>query len=218
MRLKLQRLSDIALSLIAAVAFLLSILVLLVGLAIQIVGWNVVEELRGPFPSWAGSPSAGDSRAVETALKPEIPFRHLLSSGGDTSHRPQHSALRARIGDRRLGPAHAVHTRILAEGGGAYSHWGEVLIFSLPDGVANNRATVLTVEYSLRPSPAFLGLASVTLFLSGAYFRVTRRRRQRTVVGMGLGEDRTSRAAQHRLQAGAAQKRPAVGAPPVRTE
>jgi hypothetical protein len=48
-----------------------------------------------------------------------------------------------------LGPSHAPHARIAAEGGGQYSRWGRYVYFSTPDGSdprGNGRAYTFTFE------------------------------------------------------------------------
>jgi hypothetical protein len=58
---------------------------------------------------------------------------------GDTSETPHRSSLVLFEDARLLGPAHAMHATIRADGGGCYSHWHDYLLFSTSDGSDPNR-------------------------------------------------------------------------------
>lgn len=63
----------------------------------------------------------------------------LLLPWGDDDADPQASEIELWENDRRLGPAHALHDAIRAEGAGRYSHWNGALFFSTSDGSAPDR-------------------------------------------------------------------------------
>ena len=56
-----------------------------------------------------------------------------LYAAGNTSGEPRRSTLTLYEDERPLGPAHVELKQIRSKGGGAYSHWGEALIFSTSD-------------------------------------------------------------------------------------
>lgn len=56
-----------------------------------------------------------------------------LYAAGNASVEPRRSTLTLYEDERPLGPAHVEHKKIRSKGGGAYSHWGEQLIFSTSD-------------------------------------------------------------------------------------
>lgn len=55
---------------------------------------------------------------------------------GDSVAAPHRSSLRVLEDGRPLGPGHSEHQRIIVEGGGRYSHWGDTLYFSSSDGAS----------------------------------------------------------------------------------
>ncbi|MGQ9369468.1 hypothetical protein [Azospirillum sp. ST 5-10] len=63
----------------------------------------------------------------------------LLLPWGDDDADPEASDIELWEDDRRLGPAHAVHEAIRAEGAGRFSHWSGTLFFSTSDGSAPDR-------------------------------------------------------------------------------
>jgi|GEM_PF-3336327 len=74
--------------------------------------------------------------------------------GGDSIGAPSQSRLVLLEDGIPLGPAHALHADIAAEGGGRYSHWGKTLIFSTSDGSdpnANGRAYTWVVSVPVLP-------------------------------------------------------------------
>lgn len=78
-----------------------------------------------------------------------LPQAAALAAMADSSEAPRRSRLRLLENGRELGPAHAAHARIRAEGSGAYSHWGSELYFSSSDGTdpnTNGRRYELLVE------------------------------------------------------------------------
>jgi len=77
------------------------------------------EELRNMYH---------DSGAAWIVRLPE------LTSYADSLSAPARSPLRILEDGQPLGPAHTAHDTIREKGGGAYSHWGDVLYFSTSDG------------------------------------------------------------------------------------
>lgn len=59
--------------------------------------------------------------------------RPAVSAAPDSNDDPQRSSLTLLEDGRPLGPAHSVHESIWTKGNGAYSHWGESVIFSASD-------------------------------------------------------------------------------------
>gem|GEM_PF-2941620 len=99
------------------VLWLLSIYVLFAGVTLSgDVDKNVVVPLEG---------KAYQVRVV-------TPLGSLYAKG-NTSGEPRRSTLTLYEDERPLGPAHVEHKQIRSKGGGAYSHWGEELIFSTSD-------------------------------------------------------------------------------------
>jgi len=69
---------------------------------------------------------------------------------GDSDDRPSVSRLKFLINGQRLEPAHSQHQAI-RQGADGFSHWGDRVIFSLPEGVQNSGETVATLRYSVLP-------------------------------------------------------------------
>lgn len=90
------------------------------------------------------TPDSGKSWLAR--LPSEIPRGDHISS-------PQRSIISLFEGDREIGPAHASHQEIRAEGLGRFSHWDDVVYFSTSDNTdprKNGRAYRVMI-------PAFLG-------------------------------------------------------------
>jgi hypothetical protein len=82
-----------------------------------------------------------------------MPYRLLFSRVGDSLGAPNRSGLVLFEDGMPLGPSHAEHASIAAEGGGAYSHWRRALIFSSSDGSdprSNGRRYHVEYPYRLR--------------------------------------------------------------------
>lgn len=79
---------------------------------------------------------------------------------------------------RPLGPAHATHESIRAGGAGRYSHWGNGLWFSTPDGSdprTNGRIYRAEFAMSLRPKWKSRGIALLIIGVA-TFFAASRRR------------------------------------------
>lgn len=60
---------------------------------------------------------------------------------GDSNAEPTRSSLAVLEEGRTVGPGHAEHQRIITEGGGRYSHWGDTLYLSTSDGAPPDART-----------------------------------------------------------------------------
>lgn len=54
---------------------------------------------------------------------------------------------------QELKSPHSLHDHIRQDGAGAFSHWGDSLIFSLPHGIESTQTTQLKVRYPVRLRP-----------------------------------------------------------------
>jgi hypothetical protein len=149
---------------LAAIAFSLSLIVLLAGAVLSFDVYIRNAVVSGPFP--AETPG---SRALAVDLRSTLPGKKLFSTGGDGPLNPYQSTLRANLGQLALGPAHTVHDRIRTMGVGAFSHWDDNLIFSLPTGVENSAATQLGIRYAVRVRPNLISAAFFIFVLSGLF-------------------------------------------------
>src|SRR3954453_17328225 len=107
----------------------------------------------------------------------------LCPMSGDTIDVPFRSGLRLFENGTQLGPAHATHADIAAQGGGRYSHWNDYLIFSATDGSdprENKR------HYTCGDQPLLGRLVGVFLVGFAALLAI----RQRRGVEYGLAEVR----------------------------
>lgn len=86
--------------------------------------------------------------------------RPAVSAASDSNDDPQRSSLILFEDGRPLGPAHSLHESIWTKGGGAYSHWGDSVIFSTSDN-SDPRTNGRRYEISARVprSALFRGLA-----------------------------------------------------------
>jgi hypothetical protein len=107
--------------------------------------------INGPFAA-----EVSGTHSLYVYLRPEIPFPELLlfgekifSSYGDTLENPDRSKLQLKVNGNQLVLPHALHAIIRKQGNGAFSHWGDVLIFSLPQGVENSSSTCPDINLRL---------------------------------------------------------------------
>lgn len=89
----------------------------------------------------AGTVETVDSFVLEpTEMRHEIGLAWYVAlppswkEGADDVDHPQRSVAVLLEDGRPLGPAHAVHATIRKNGGGAFSHWLELVYFSTSDG------------------------------------------------------------------------------------
>jgi hypothetical protein len=70
---------------------------------------------------------------------------------GNLPGKPYQSFLQLRINDQKIGPPHRQHIDIRTGTTSGFSHWGAVVLFSLPPGVKDGPETIVTLHYSVRP-------------------------------------------------------------------
>lgn len=141
-----------------------SALVLLAEIILVLAGIQHTETISGPFQA-----ETAGSAAFSVPLNTQAPRRYLLDTGGDTPLHPYRSNIAVALDGIPLGPAHASHDGIRtgSAGAGAYSHWADGLIFSLPQGVANAAGIMLTVRYAWSLRDGLVDLAVLGLLLCG---------------------------------------------------
>ena len=123
------------------------------------------ESFHGPFRN----ESSQTAYAFAVGLGKSPTIRQLFTTAGDTPDAPSRSNLRLWINGQPAGPAHALHAEIRNQGGGRYSHWGNVLLFSLPPDTINEAGTTAVVEYSLRLQNKIYSFGWLGLVLSSAF-------------------------------------------------
>jgi len=129
-------------------------------------------EITGPFEIYCGK--QGSSALVARISQP---IKGMITSGGSSAASPNRSTLTVRINGQIIGPPQAQHKQIEQVGGGAYSHWGDYLIFSLPPGVQNATDVTVTGEFSPRVHDKVLdaaravGVIGVLVLIVGAVYR-----------------------------------------------
>jgi hypothetical protein len=132
---------------LVAMRGLVALLALLASLAAT--GVRAGADGRGRFVIEPTEMRREIGKAWTVTLPPE-----WQTTADDPAH-PQRSGAVLLEDGRPLGPAHAIHQTIRDAGGGAYSHWFELLYFSTSDGSdprTNGREYV--VEDGPRPPPA----------------------------------------------------------------
>ncbi len=96
------------------------------------------------------------SASLPTILAP------MFTGSGDDASGGSWSNLTITEDGHRLGPAHSPHAQIRSEGLGAYSHWGNGIVFSATDGSDprdNGRSYDVSYRVFLLPALAWGGLA-----------------------------------------------------------
>lgn len=130
----------------------------------------------------------GDGGAAFALALPQ-PRSALYRVAGDMPSDPRRSDLVLTEDGRALGPAHAQHEDIRKLGGGRYSHWNTILLFSASDGSdprSNGRSYRASVHAELRPAWRAAGWGGFALALGCAVLSGLRRpdsRRGRAVAG-----------------------------------
>jgi hypothetical protein len=137
-------------------------LLTLVAIVLQLGVWRKQIDIAGPFARETNPPQ----HALVVAVPSEgaVPWwRQPLI--GDSAEKPFESKLRLRIAGREIWPAHSDPSLIREGNSTGYSHRGSELVFSLPPGVRNAPATVITLWYKIRPR-LWLTLALMLLTLA----------------------------------------------------
>ena len=126
-------------------------------------GLTRTEKIVGPF-----EPETKASQALIVHLNTQSKLRRLLSTGGDSSGNPNRSSLSLTLNGVPFGPAHSRHDKIRndATAAGAYSHWHDLVIFSLPRAFSNSREVELLAEYPISLSPILVSGSGMLLALS----------------------------------------------------
>src|SRR5262249_53390481 len=109
-----------------------------------LVGWRFALEI----PILAIHPESGLAYEIDLRALKKGP----LLGRGDSISAPNVSTAVLREDANQLGPAHSRHQEIRDLGGGRFSHWGELLIFSSTDNSdprANSRKYVVQISLYL---------------------------------------------------------------------
>jgi len=148
---------------ILSIAVVVSVSVLLLNLALSLSGLTRTENFTGPFAA-----EAPGSSALVVYLSNDSKLSRLLSTGGDSPSNPFRSSLSIRINGAPLGPPHTLHDKIRNDetAGGAYSHWGNNIIFSLPATLTNSSDVELHVEYPVSLGNRLLDASNMLLAAS----------------------------------------------------
>ena len=118
-----------------------------------------------------------------SAYRASLPttFTPLFAASGDDVPGESWSNLTVSEDERPLGPPHAPHAQIRSEGLGAYSHWGDSVVFSATDGSdPRDNGRSYRIAYRTFPVPALTGGG---LALCGSAILVRLLNRRRSVVG-----------------------------------
>lgn len=153
----------------ARIVFIVASCAVLLG-QIQDVGlFRRTESFHGPFKR----ESPESSRCYVIPLGTNSYLGALLSMSGDTPDNPYRSNLRLWINGHLAGPAHTIHEDIRRLGGGRYSHWNSVLLFSLPADAENDASTTAVVEFSptIPKRVSDLGCSALALTATFLLFR-----------------------------------------------
>jgi hypothetical protein len=138
---------------------------LLLGAILDLGFFPQTRSFNGPF----APETSGSSHCFVAVLGKEPGWRQLFAMSGDTPGDPYQSTLKLWINGRAVGPAHSIHEDIRKQGGGRYSHWGDVILFSLPAGITNGPSTTALVEYSRGLPPVIRGFGWLALVSSAAF-------------------------------------------------
>jgi hypothetical protein len=123
------------------------------------------ESFRGPFDRESPEPS----QCFVVAVGRKSRLGKVFSTSGDTPNDPYRSSLKLSINGQSAGPAHAIHEEIRKQGNGRYSHWGDIVLFSLPAGTTNGPSATAQVEYSPTLRPALYAFGWLALVVSTSF-------------------------------------------------
>lgn len=128
-------------------------------------------------PIDVGTARQWQGKAYSVPLDRALPgkwVRALIGVESDGNGQIAASQLALFENGRSLGPPHSLHARIVQEGGGRYSHWGDQLIFAASDNSnpAYNGRTY-AIAYPIKP-PTWVpfGALALAAVLSGLLSRV----------------------------------------------
>ena len=149
---------------VAAAMVMVAAVVILADGLLSLGMWHHTTQLSGPFTA-----EAVDSPVYNVRLGRDLPLWPLLASHGGTGEQPRQSTLQAWANGQQLGPANAPNDIIRRHGGGAFSHWGNALLFSLPAAMTGADPLTITVEYVPRVAYWCIDLCQALLLVGGAY-------------------------------------------------
>jgi hypothetical protein len=120
--------------------------------------------LNGPFDKESGSEN---NYALNLKLQKYIPIKYLLSSCGDSLLKPRQSQIELSVNGSLLTSAHSLHVDIRSKGDGLFSHWGDTILFSLPQGFENNDKVSLGIRFPIFLNPTLVNAALLLCVGSG---------------------------------------------------
>ncbi len=121
---------------------------LLSAAALDFGSWHYRQTARGPF-----SNTGGASVTLYARVGMFWPLSAIIGPLPDTMGVSQQSDLLLSLNGIPWGPPHTLHREIATGETRGYSHWGNVVYFALPHGMANDRSLTLTADYSLHVRP-----------------------------------------------------------------
>ena len=119
--------------------------------------WQREEVISGPF---AG---AKDNRSLISVVGQSHFGSWAFGARGDSARDGEQSDLRLRINNITLLYPHAQHANISRGKTLAFSHWGDSLVFALPEGISNDRTATARIMYSVVPRSALAAPVSFIL-------------------------------------------------------
>jgi len=108
--------------------------------------WTREETFSGPFPT----EGPVGSLSLAAYVGQDLPAKCCLEIPSDDIANPFRSDLKLWINGVKMDQSHALHADIRRRAEGAFSHWADYVLFSLPAGVENTFETRVTIEYSVR--------------------------------------------------------------------
>jgi hypothetical protein len=138
-----------------------SILAVLLGLTIALLA-QLAPTFEGRLDPKGFIPWAGQAYRIALGNMASFPF----AIPGDGLGQQSRSRLELLEDGRILGPGHTLHRDIEAAGGGAYSHWGHMLILSASDGSDpsnNGREYRVRIRAGVDPVLSYILLAATAI-------------------------------------------------------
>jgi hypothetical protein len=163
----------------AKAIFCVAVLLMLTG---AVLSFGIIEKslvLNGPFRVVINSETS-HLLAIDD-LRSDIALGKLLSTSGDSPNNLNASTLHAFANGEELNQPHSPHELIHNQGGGAFSHWNESLIFSLPHGVENTTTTQLRLSFPIYLNPKLLVWAFIAGLVSGGWLLWRQYRREPSI-------------------------------------
>lgn len=164
---------------------LLRLFLVLLVFGISVWAWSLEFEQEGLVDT---------SSAIETGeygWRVAVPnhVRFPLQGSTDTNQFPTRSKLTVAEDGIPLGPPHQIHTEVMQQGHGRFSHWGGWLYFSASDNTnpkENGRAYSVSFTYGIHKSLIILlaGIAIGLIIVSETLLRFSKVRRDAAVRGI----------------------------------